>query len=81
MPRKKPPEVIETKLGRQRAAGMSLGGVILVDPRQDSKEYLDTLIHEGLHEYFPHMSEAEVAKAARFLTRIVWIQGYRKVQK
>jgi hypothetical protein len=74
------PIIVERPLGRERAWGLSHGGKIEIDPRQDAKKYLDTLIHEGLHEFDPKMSETKTASLARFLTRIIWEQNFRKIQ-
>ncbi len=60
-----------------------LGGksLIEIDPRPGSKDYLDTLIHEALHTIYPDMSETEVHKTTGRLARLIWRQGYRRIQE
>lgn len=74
-------KVIVRKLGRQKAFGMAddKKQIILIDPRQRSKAYLGTLIHEKLHLLFPDWSETKVAKTERELKNFLWENGYRKV--
>jgi hypothetical protein len=74
-------KVEEKKLGREGAVGLAYQGenLIEIDPRQTSKDYLDTLIHETLHILFPEMSEYRVGKTANVITKIVWEKGYRRV--
>jgi|TARA_B110001454_G_C12445582_1_gene319804 hypothetical protein len=79
--------VRERNLGREGALGLAHfdyygenKNLIEVDPRQNSQEYLDTLIHEALHCIFPDMSETEIVKHSSRLARLVWRQGYRRIQ-
>ena len=53
---------------------------IWIDPRQDSYEYLDTLIHEITHCILPDLSETNVAKMARLYSRAIWKKGYRRIK-
>lgn len=55
--------------------------VIEIDPRQCPKEYLDTLIHESLHELLPHKSEKFILKAGNSISYLLWRLGYRKNKK
>ena len=57
-------------------------GPICLEPRQSGKEFLDTVIHEGLHARFEdaEMSHVEVARTSGDLTRLLWAMGYRKVE-
>ncbi len=80
--------VHERKLGKEKAVGLAYydfygGGksLIEIDPRQGSKDYLDTLIHEALHTIYPDMSETEVHKTTGRLARLIWRQGYRRIQE
>jgi len=69
------------KLGRERAYGIAYSnGVIEVDPRQDPQEYLDTLIHELLHQAAPtsYLDEEAVVEVAQVLTKHLWESGYRR---
>lgn len=79
-------KTIEKKLGRQRALGLaetdSAGrDLIVVDPRQCSQERLDTLIHEALHHIRPDWKEAYVARTSRKISRIIWRDRWRRVEK
>lgn len=55
--------------------------IIEIDPRQFPKEYMDTVIHETLHEIFPQKSEAAIVKAANTLTNVLWKLQYRRKRK
>ena len=79
--------VQERKLGKEGAMGLAhydfFGknlNLIEIDPRQNSKDYLDTLIHEALHIMFPDWSEKEVVEHSGRLTRLIWRQGYRRIK-
>lgn len=74
-------QVVEKKLGREKAYGMVLhpSKKIYIDPRQKPKSYLGTLIHERLHVMFPDWSEAKIKKAEKDLAGFLWGNGYRKV--
>ena len=76
-------KVIDKKLGRQKALGQAYtdAKVIEVDPRQKSKNYLDTLIHEMLHVYNPDWSESKVSKTANEMTDIIWQKNYRRIKR
>jgi len=75
-------KVIVKKLGRERCVGEAYFGEneIAIDPRQSATEYLDTLIHEGMHLALPDLNEEAISVAATFVSRIVWKQGYRKCE-
>ena len=80
----KPPlkiKVVERKLGREGAVGQCWQGerLVEVDPRQPAKEYLDTVIHEILHELLPQRSEKFVLHAGNTLASTLWKLGYRRV--
>lgn len=55
--------------------------VIEIDPRQYPSEYMDTLIHEALHEILPHKSEKFILKAASSIANLLWRLGYRRIKK
>ena len=76
-------KVIDIKLGRQKAVGQAYtdSKVIEIDPRQTSKNYLDTLIHELLHVYNPEWSETKVSKTATEMTQIIWTKNYRRIKR
>jgi hypothetical protein len=76
-------KVIDKKLGRQQAVGQAYADakIIEIDPRQTSKNYLDTLIHELLHVYAPNWSETKVNKIAKEMTQIIWQKNYRRIKR
>ncbi len=77
------PVIKEKKLGRDKAYGLawSAEGFIEIDPRQDAKEYLDTLIHEMLHCYFPELEENDIDELGNKMTHQIWKKGYRRIQQ
>lgn len=52
--------------------------IIEIDPRQSPKDYLDTLIHESLHELFPRKAERYILNAGTSIANLLWRLGYRK---
>jgi len=54
---------------------------IEIDPRQDSKEYLNTLTHEMLHCILPDLSEKSITKMANIITDEIWKKRYRRIAK
>ena len=76
-------KIVERKLGKENAVGLHWPGdhLIEIDPRQTSREYLDTLIHESLHEIFPNASETTIMRAAGTITDVLWRCNYRRIMK
>ena len=54
---------------------------IEIDPRQSQKDYMDTLIHESLHELLPRKREAFILKAGTTIANLLWRLGYRRVRQ
>ena len=79
----KPVEVIERPLGREKAMGLAWveDRKVEIDSRLDSKDFLDTLIHELLHIYNPHWSEIKTASTANEMTDLIWAKDYRRIKK
>ena len=70
------------KLGREQAYGVSSSdGVIEIDSRIRSKKHLEVLIHEVLHILQPEDSEEDIIKKSVTLTKILWKEGYRRVDQ
>ncbi|MEI6190525.1 MAG: hypothetical protein WCP61_08905 [Chitinophagia bacterium] len=74
------------KAGRYRINGQQFIGSsdsntneIIIDPRQNGKEFLQTAIHEKLHLIHPEYSETKIRIEARKLGHLIWSLGYRKV--
>lgn len=44
----------------------------------DTKDELDTIIHEALHFAFPYIAEEEVTDGATDLAGLLWRLGWRK---
>lgn len=81
--RKNKIKIVERKLGRERAWGqIHMDGKLLIeiDPRQNKKKYLNTLVHELLHAAYEDMSESDVLHGARKLTTYLWDTGYRRIK-
>ena len=76
-------KVKEKKLGREGAVGLAYASEmeIVIDKRQGSKDYLDTLIHEMLHCFAPHWGEKRVNDTANEMTRVIWDKDYRRIEK
>lgn len=83
--------VTERKLGREQAhgqitdiydeTGKPLGDLIEIDPRNTARQRLDTLLHELLHAVRPDWSESRVYRAANKMSRVMWADGWRRIQK
>lgn len=75
--------IVERKLGREQAWGQcwQSHGLVEIDPRQNSKSYLNTMIHEMLHLYFKKASERWVAKVADRMSEALWRRGYRRIME
>jgi hypothetical protein len=77
------PQIRERKLGREGNWGQTYSGTreIEIDPRQPARRYLNTLIHELYHLYFPDLNEETVTLIADRVEKIIWDKGYRRIQK
>ena len=83
VPRKKikSSKVVYRKLGRERAWGQAFLGedTMEIDPRLGARRQLEVLCHEQVHLLFPDMSETQVDRAGKALSRMLWAQDYRRV--
>lgn len=52
--------------------------LIEIDPRQSSKEYLNTLIHEMLHCFLPDLKEREITRMANLIANAAWNRNFRR---
>ena len=82
------PTVIERRLKQSKRLqifGKYLDGVVLIDPRQDEYQRLDTLLHELFHHVEEHygvsFGEQRAETVAAMLTETLWAQGYRRGEK
>jgi hypothetical protein len=80
---KRPPKIVERKLGREGACGQHEFGTrqIEIDPRQSARERLDTVIHEALHYCHPAMSEAAVTETANAISAALWRDRFRRIER
>jgi hypothetical protein len=86
----KPVVIKFKKLGRERLRGYyavdgdgdTKGPLIVLDPRLEGEELLDTLIHELLHHSLPDLDEAPVERTATFLARSLWnLSGFSEIKR
>jgi hypothetical protein len=47
----------------------------------ESLDYLDTIIHELLHYYFPDAKEAHVERVATIIAKVLWDRRYRRLSE
>lgn len=52
--------------------------ILYIDPRLSPRDYLDTTIHESIHQCFPELSEYRVLNVATTISNLLWKLGYRK---
>jgi hypothetical protein len=75
-------KIIYRKLGKEQAYGMaSSDGIIEIDSRLKSKKHLEVLIHELLHLLNPKDTEGMIIKKSVTLTKILWKEGYRRIDQ
>ena len=73
-------KIIYKKLGREQAHGIAESdGIIYLDPRLKGKKHCEILIHECLHLLYPNDSELAIIKKSITLTKVLWKEGYRRV--
>ena len=73
-------KIIYKKLGREQAHGIAESdGIIYLDPRLKGKKHLEICVHEVLHLLNPNDSELAIIKKSITLTKVLWKEGYRKV--
>lgn len=79
--RRKKVKVIERKLGRERAMGLSWIGenTVEIDERLTGKDKFVTYIHEYWHQLFPDKTEEAVEEESQKMADFLWDNGFRKV--
>ena len=79
--RKNKVKVIWRKLGKEKAWGQAtIGeGLVEIDPRLGAKRQLEVLCHEVTHLCHPGMTEAEVDRTGKMISRVLWSENYRRV--
>lgn len=78
---KKKIKIVDKVLKRYLGYAYLDSNKIEIDPRQKSKRYLDTLIHECLHILFPEESETSISEKATTITSCIWKKNYRRIEK
>lgn len=84
--RRKRPYIIERpipKVGQFEMLGECYQGehTIVINPKQSSREYLGTLVHELAHYVFPDMTEKQVRRIESIFSQALWRQGFRRIMK
>ena len=78
---KKPPKIIERKLGRERADGLCHSdGLIEIDERLKGKARLDTLIHELVHSFDGSLTEEYVTNIAQYIAENLYRNRVRVIE-
>ena len=73
-------KIIYRKLGKEQAYGISSSdGIIEIDERLKGKKHCEILIHEILHLLNPKDDEKTIIRKSVTLTKILWNEGYRRV--
>lgn len=73
------PKVVYRKLGKHQAHGQATSKLIEIDSRLKGKKLMEITLHEGTHAFDFNKSEEEVRKYSRFMTDLLWREGWRKV--
>lgn len=73
-------KIIYKKLGREQAHGIAESdGNIYLDPRLKGKKHLEILLHELGHLINPNDDEETIIRKSVTLTKVLWKEGYRRV--
>lgn len=74
-------EVKDKKLGKQGAWGQAFEHLNLIelDIRLVGKKHLEILLHEILHILEPEWSETKVKRTSKEITKVLWLQKYRRI--
>lgn len=73
-------KIIYKKLGREQAHGIAESdGNIYIDPRLKGKKHLEICLHEVLHLLNPTDDEKAIIRKSVTLTKVLWNEGYRRV--
>lgn len=68
------------KLGREQAHGIAESdGIVYLDSRLKGKKHLEILLHECLHILNPMDDEEAIVEKSVTLCKILWKEGYRRV--
>lgn len=70
------------KLGRNKALGLAYKeeNLIYLDPKLKGKDFLNVMIHELFHLYFPYLEEDIIDNAANGISQLLSDQGVMKTE-
>ena len=73
-------KIIYRKLGKEQAYGISSSdGIIEIDERLKGRKMMEVLIHELMHLVNPKDDEKTIIRKSVTLTKVLWKEGYRKI--
>lgn len=72
-------DVLYKNLGRDWGVADYQTGVIEIHRKAKGKKQLEILIHEATHVHFDFLDEGYVAEHAADIARLLWKEGYRKI--
>lgn len=73
-------KIIYRKLGKEQAYGIcSSDGIIEIDERLKGRKMLEVLLHELMHYINPMDDEKTIIRKSVTLTKVLWKEGYRKI--
>lgn len=68
------------KLGKEKVHGLAWSdGEIHIDSRLKGRKHLEICIHEVAHLLWPEDDEDAIVEKSVTLTKILWKEGYRRV--
>jgi hypothetical protein len=77
------PRIVYRYLGKEWAWGQAYPyykkPIIEIDPRLSPRRELEVLCHEQLHISLPDLSESQIDRLGKELSRTLWSQNYRRV--
>jgi len=76
----KQPKIIHRELDDALGLATQTDFEIEIDPRQKSREYLNTLIHEMLHCFLPDLSERSITRLADIMSNEIWKKRFRRIK-
>jgi hypothetical protein len=73
--------IVYRKLGKEKAYGIAdhNTNTLEIDSRLIGKKHLEILLHEGAHLLLPEMNEEGIVRLSASLTRLLWEEGYRRI--
>jgi hypothetical protein len=75
-------KIQDRKLGKEKAHGLAHApDLIEIDPKQNSRERLDTVCHEALHLLLPSEPEVRIIALSNRLSDLLWRDRWRRVER